>query len=178
MEGLGTESQDAFRSLLLWECLSSLPTLHLAWSPFLLRTSGVPWGVGTWSTSDPRGAHGRRSHNWAWCSLGAEQMLGDRSWPSGVPEVGQKLSGQRFQNPLKVKLCVGSAIACCQLVASGASIGVDVPVSCEQAVGRFMTQRRSRGLDSPPLGYPTLSCARADRNPRMQRKDRKGQAEH
>ena len=60
--------------------------------------------------------------------------------PAQVPEVGQKLSRQRFQNPLKVKLCIGSAIACCQLVASRATIGVDAPVSYEQAVGKFMKQ--------------------------------------
>ena len=60
--------------------------------------------------------------------------------PAQDPEVGQKLSRQRFQNPLKVKLCIGSAIACCQPVASGATIGVDEPMSYEQAVGKFMKQ--------------------------------------
>lgn len=53
-----------------------------------------------------------------------------------VPEMGQQLSKQRFQNPLKIKLCVGSAVASRELGASGGTIGADAPMSYEQAVGK------------------------------------------
>lgn len=93
--------------------VSSLPTSCWVWPPFLLRTSGVPRSM----RPCPRLSATELTSESLTTELGAvwvqSKCLVHAASAAQVPNMAQRLSGQRFQNPLKTKPCVGLAVARC-----------------------------------------------------------------